>query len=491
MKNIAIVGRGHGGSPEIAALNAAMPGSPYNDSPESYVDDMVKAGYGISDRNLLLPMCEILPEAIAFLEEIGITFAKENGFYKLRQTSGCRCPRSLCDTGRILGKQMLPMLMDYLEDSVTFVDGKAVRLLTKNGRIAGAVALSPQNTLQTIAAPVAVAAWGGVGDLYPHSTYAQDVDGSGLAAAFEAGLSLVDIEFLEYEPLVTLFPQNCLGEMCPTAMLGEGAYLLNTKGERFLLAKRPEGEAGAAKTLINKAIAEERAAGRTTERGGVFADMRYISLETLKAYPWFYNRMLQRGFDVKTDLLEIGPAAHSHSGGIVVTSDCGTELEGLYAVGEASGGYHGACRMGGNAASQTVGTGYICAEHIAARSMPAVSRPDAIPDIPVDPPVRRKIRMAVHQALDTGMNLVRTASSLRRCLETLAELESEAAGDVLAASRITGATLMCHAALAREESRGTHTRGDFPEQGSEAYSLVMSKGHENTPAIQKTIRGVA
>lgn len=487
-KNITLVGNGHGGSPEIAALNAVMPGSPHNDSVPRHIDDMMRAGYGVNDKALLVPMCSVLPEAVRFLEDIGATFTRENGFYKLRQTSGCSCPRSLCDTGMIMGKRLLPVLVDYVKDTSVFIDGQAVELLTNDNRIAGAVILTPANETLVVDARVVVAAWGGVGDLFPNSTYRQDVDGSGLAAAWKAGLPLIDLEFLEYEPLVTLHPESLFGEPCPTAILADGAYLLNSDGERFLLKKLPEGESGAGKSLINKAIGEERAAGRTTARGGVFADMRHLSEETLNAYPWFNNRMLQGGVDVRKELLEVGPVAHSHSGGILVDPHCKTAIRGLYVVGEASGGYHGACRMGGNAASQTLGTGFICAEQIAAEDASAYFGRSSVPTVPVDLAVRRETREAVHKALDAGMNLVRTAQGLRQCLDTLAALEKKASADVLAAGRVTAAKLVSAAALAREESRGTHTRGDFPKQGDEAYALAVEPQPDGAFAIRRITR---
>lgn len=482
-KNVALVGRGHGGSTEIAALNAAMPGSPHDDSPERHAADMVAAGYGLSDQSLLQPMCAVLPDAVHFLEEIGVTFAREGRFYKLRQTSGCSCPRSLCDTNGLVGKQILAALMAYLKDFATFVDGQAVRLLAADGKAAGAVVLTPRNELLTVRSSFVLAAWGGVGDLFPNSTYTQDVDGSGLAAAYDAGLTLIDLEFVEYEPMVTLAPLEAFGEPCPTAMLGEGAFLLNADGERFLLQKRPQGEAGAAKTLINKAIGEELAAGKGTDKGGVYADLRHLSLETLHAYPWFYNRLLKAGRDVKKELLDVGPVAHSHSGGIMVNARCETGIRDLYAVGEASGGYHGACRMGGNAAPQTLGTGFIAAGEIAGKDAPAASGAAGMPAIAVSPAVRQGVRSSVHAVLNDGMGLVRTREGLTRALEKLAALRAEAASDVLAASRVTGAELLCSAALAREETRGTHNRGDFPESTPERFSLTLTRRDGASPAV--------
>lgn len=137
-------------------------------------------------------------------------------------------------------------------------------------------------------------------------------------------------------------------------MLGEGAYLLNAKGERFLLQKRPQGEAGAPKSLINRMIWQQVKMGVGSPKGGCWVDMRHLPVQVLQGYPWFYNRIKAAGIDPQHELLEVAPMAHSFSGGVRVDRQYRSSLAGLYAVGEAAGGVHGACRCAGNAASQAV-----------------------------------------------------------------------------------------------------------------------------------------
>ena len=109
-----------------------------------------------------------------------------------------------------------------------------------------------------------------------------------------AGAEMIDMEFLEFEPLVILSPPGAFGEPSPTAMLGEGGQLKNADGERFLLAVRPQGEAGASKSLINREAWKQIQAGKGGPHGGVYLDLRHIDKDILKSYPWFYNRLMTR-----------------------------------------------------------------------------------------------------------------------------------------------------------------------------------------------------
>ena len=476
---ITLVGTGNGGSPDIAALNAPLPapGAPCTDSPELQAADMLAAGYGLNDPALPGPMCAILPEGIAFLEALGVRFARDGASFKRRLASGSSCPRSLCDTGKLVGKQIVSCLEAFLHGKVRELSARCVALLRKpGGGMAGIMVHDGQGEPFPLWAPVVVAAWGGVGNLFPNSTYPGDVDGCGLAMAHAIGAPLVDLEFVEFEPLVTLVPVAAAGEPCPTAMLGEGAHLLNAAGERFLLRVRPQGEGGAPKSLINDAIAKEIEAGRGTPHGGVHVDLRHIPLEVLRGYPWFYERLLRHGHDVKTTLLEVAPAAHSHSGGLVVDADYATPVPGLFAVGEAAGGAHGACRMAGNAASQALASGLLAADRLAAGQLaPGETDAAPLPPCPARPQERADLLRAVQQLMGKTMGLYREGASLRETLAALRTLYA-AATDTVAQQRILAAFLTTTAALARTESRGTHQRRDFPDSDSALYNLVLATG---------------
>lgn len=243
--DVLVVEQGAGGTPAIAAINFVLPGNPYGDTPEHYAEDMLAAGYHIGDRELVEDMAKASQAAYELLVRCGVTFARrEDGTLLYRHLSGHRCPRSLCQTDGLIGVQLRQKLRRVLETrGVTFMNRECVRLLSDGERVYGATLLDRAhfNLIDNVYASVVIAAWGGVGCLFPQTTYPADVNGRSLAMAWRAGAALCDLEFVEYEPMVMASPEATVGEPCPTAMLGEGAHLVNSRGERFLLAARPQG----------------------------------------------------------------------------------------------------------------------------------------------------------------------------------------------------------------------------------------------------------
>lgn len=480
--DIAIVTSGYGGTPYIAALNAVLTPNPWGDSAGQHAQDMFQAGYRINDVSLVTEMCAAAPRCVELLQQWGVEFAVKDGKLQRRHASGSQYPRSLCQTSDLLGKQLISKLWDLLlRAGVTFFSETiCIDVLTEENSVRGITVtdLSGANC-RNIYAPVVIAAWGGIGNLFPDSTYPGDIDGRALAMAYEAGASLIDLEFLEFEPMVSIWPPDAKGEPCPTAMLGEGASLRNGDGERFLLKIRPQGEAGAPKTLINRAIWKELADGKGSPHGGVYVDLRHIPVAILKGYPWFYHRITEAGLDLTQELLEVGPVAHSYSGGMKVSADYQTTVKGLFAVGEAMGGIHGACRLAGNAATQALVSGILGAEGVLRGDFRPIRHLDYQLRYAANREVRERVTAEVHQIVGRALGAQRNRAGLEAGNQEITALltHPDTMTDTLARQTAWSARLMMTSASLRRESRGSHFRSDYPETSGEwQCSIELRRG---------------
>lgn len=488
-KDIGIYTIAHGATPYIAAINFVLPGNSFGDTPGQYAEDMMHAGYDIANRQLVEDMCAASYEGYMLMKRWGIEFALlGKGFPRLRKTSGSSLPRSLCSTDRLIGEQIIAQMTKGLEENGVTIhkDCEVLRLIKKDGKVCGITVKDCSTEVFNVFAGTVTAAWGGVGGILGLTTYPDDVSGRMFSEAFAAGARLVDMEFLEFEPMIVIDPPEAAGEPCPTAMLGEGAYLLNADLERFILKSRPQGEAGSSKTLLNKAIWGELKLGKGSPHGGVYVDLRHISEETLRMYPWFYHRLKRAGKNPAKELIEVAPMAHSISGGIAVDRDYRSSVEGLYAIGEAAGSIHGACRIGGNASSQAAVSGMICAEAVAKiDSTPTAMTLDT--EYSQDPILEKTFVPRIKKLAAEALGAFRCRETLEKSSEELSAMLSsgELNSDTATKQMALTVLIMVKAALAREESRGVHIRTDFPltDQDFER-GLLIQQGANGLPEVR-------
>ncbi|MDB4896729.1 MAG: fumarate reductase subunit [Firmicutes bacterium] len=487
-----------GASPFILAFNALTAGADSGDSAERYGADMVRGGAGLNDRRLVSSLVHGTGAVVSELAEWGVPFARTEADYTLRHLGGSSCPRSVYvreGTGKAALRVMAARAREHGVELVAGV--RVLSLLRHGGRVVGALAVRLRDgALFTVQAGAVVLAAGGAGRIYAGSTYPTDVNGSGYALAYAAGATLVDMEFVQFEPTVVAPPLACHGMEMPTAMLGDGAMLLNNQGEQFMLRYNPgHGEKGVEKAFLACCIQREVDEGRGFPGGTVLFDARVLPPQVLEGYPNHVRRLRAAALDPAREAVPVRPAAHSHMGGVHIEPGGGTGVPGLFAAGEVTGGVHGASRLAGNSGSDVLVNGGLAGRSAAAfasggqpGTVPiAVLAAEAFAAMPTgEILLAKQVKERVSNILAHGAGLIRSEALLQAGRTELAEVGALLAttsastqlngGDARtvdipavvehleAQQHLLVAEMILASALARTESRGAHRRTDCPER---------------------------
>lgn len=513
---VTMVSRARGASPYVIGFNSPLGSIDPRDNPEIYFDDVVRAGYGLNDRRLVHVLAD---RAISSYEELarrGVPFAHTpDGRIAQRHLSGNTYPRSVYvpeGTGTSIVKTLHKHACD---EGIQIVSGMTVIDLLRDGEAVVGVLLCKPHTyeLTVIGARSVVMAMGGIGRLYANSTYPADVNADALSLALEAGASLIDMEFVQFEPLVVVWPIGCRGMEMPTAMLGDGARMRNRLGERFMMAYNPpHAEKQIEKAKMSLFIQREIDAGRGFPGGGVEFDATMLSPEQLESYVSHCKRLRASGVDPATTAPLVAPAAHSMMGGVAVDEWCWSGIPGLYVGGEAAGGVHGASRIAGNGCSDTLVFGAVAGEGavqgmhvdkardwnaIAARAAAELKAMTGV--TPITQETIGDAKESIRQTLACAAGIWRSGSALqagRDALLSMAEELSQArAADLRGAIALREARRMASIAhiivessLSRTESRGAHQRTDFPSTDDAQWRRHVSfrVGPDGTPLQEFT-----
>ena len=506
---VVIAYHARGASQHIIGFNVPRIGEGQPDSPQAYAEDTIAGGYGLNDRQLVNVMAAAAERALEELLELGVPLARDGNSIARRHLSGSRFPRSVYHPEGIgrLAWQTLVQEAERLQ--VQCLSGwKALQLLRHDEAVVGAL-LSRRDGSECVAvhASAVVLATGGIGALYADSTYPVDITADSYGFALQCGATLIDMEFVQFEPTVVTEPTQCRGMEMPTAMFADGATLRNAQGERFMFRHNPQhGEMQIEKAKIALAVQEEIDAGRGC-RGAVFFDTSAIPRARLKTYVSHFTRLRNAGGDPSVGPILIKPAAHSQMGGIRIDPQCRTGVNGLLAAGEASGGVHGASRIAGNGASDAIIFGGIAGCSAAGMQ----SHPGNVPWEDVHRraldafaalesnhtgPSPDEIKDAVRKVMLSGVGIRRNAEDLSEALSALSSLRKRAAAGLRferpsdriraheAFGFITIGEVIARSALARRESRGAHWRVDFPARDDAHWLCHITARHSDAGAIE-------
>jgi succinate dehydrogenase / fumarate reductase flavoprotein subunit len=349
--------RSHSGAAE-GGINAAL-GNSGEDSPETHAFDTVKGSDYLGDQDAIEIFTKEAPGDIYQLEHWGAVFSRnEDGKLAQRPFGAAGSPRTVFSadiTGHVLIHVLYEQVMKRMETGSlkVYEEFFAWRLVESDGRCQGVIAWDLLNGgLQLITAKTVILATGGMGRLYRTTTNAYACTGDGPALALQAGVPLKDMEFMQFHP-TTLFPT---GILLTEGCRGEGAYLINKDGERFMKRYAPNAMELASRDVVSRSEQTEIDEGRGVN-GSIFLDMRHLGPDRIiERLPGSRElSMTFAGLDPIYDPIPVRPGAHYHMGGVETDNWGATELEGLYASGEtACVSVHGANRLGGNSLMETI-----------------------------------------------------------------------------------------------------------------------------------------
>ncbi len=430
------------------------------------------------------------------LEQWGALFDRTKGGDILQRAFGGHTFKRLCHVGDRTGLEMIRTLQDrgvqqgidvYMECAVT-------RLLTDGGRVTGAFGYWRENgRFVLFKAKSIVIATGGIGKAWQITSNSWEYTGDGMALAYDAGADLIDMEFVQFHPTGMIWPPGVQGILVTEAVRGEGGTLTNKDGERFMKRYDPEKMELSTRDVVARAIYTEVKEGRGTEHGGAYLDISQKPADyVIRKLPSMYHQFKDLAdVDITKGPMEVGPTCHYMMGGIRVDAETAeSTLPGLFAAGEAAAGLHGANRLGGNSLSDLLvfgrraGLAAAQAARRASASSPDSAQIEEASRELLDPFERPggESPYAIHRDLQEKMQrlvgIFRVEEDLRQALTEIAALRQRLARVQVDGSRLfnpgwhlardlksmlTVTEAVTRSALTRQESRGAHSRIDYPK----------------------------
>lgn len=458
------------------------------DSPQLHFNDTMACGAGLCNPQAVRVLVEEGPARVRELMELGVRFDRNGGGLAFTREGAHSRKRVVHARGDATGREVAEALMhstSHLENVKWFQDTFTIDVLTVGGRACGVLARRPDGRMVIFAGRAVILATGGLGALFEHTTNPDSATGDGMAMAYRAGADLVDMEFIQFHPTV-LDLEGAPRFLISEAVRGEGAILVNERGERFMPRYHPLGELAPRDAVVRAMTEEMNASGG----GRIFLDMTPLGRRRIEErFPLIYRTCLEYGLDVTLEAIPVSPAAHYSMGGISIDLWGKTTIPGLFACGEAaSNGVHGANRL----ASNSLLDGLVFAKRAALKAAEFVA------DVPScdlraidgrgDAPGRAcspgesagSFRSALRRAMMMGAGVVRNERGLlsaRERLHSLAfalDVEGSDPSWFELQNMLTIADVITKAALTRTESRGGHFREDFPEASDERWLVHLT-----------------
>ena len=476
-------------------IAAAMANVDHADDWRTHFRDTMRGGKLLNNWRMAQIHAQEAPERVRELEQWGALFDRTQDGQILQRAFGGHTFRRLCHVGDRTGLEMIRTLQDrgvqlgidvYMECTIT-------RLLKDGDRIAGAFGYwREQGRFAVFRAKSIVMATGGIGKAWKITSNSWEYTGDGMALAYDAGAELMDMEFVQFHPTGMVWPPGVQGILVTEAVRGEGGVLRNKLGERFMEKYDPKKMELSTRDVVARAIYTEVREGRGTEHGGAYLDISQKPADYVKKkLPSMYHQFKELAdVDITQGPMEVGPTCHYMMGGIRVEAETAkSSVPGLFAAGEAAAGLHGANRLGGNSLSDLLvfgrRAGLAAAEHaktvqdrpIDFGQIEAATREMLAPFARKDGENPYTIHRDLQKTMQNLVGIFRNKEDLIHALEELEKLKERTGRLSVEGSRLfnpgwhlaqdlkamlTVSEAVTRSALARQESRGAHSRIDHP-----------------------------
>ncbi len=461
-----------------------------DDSADLHVADTIAAGDGLVDERAARALAEDAPARIADLEALGVMFdRKSDGVFSLGREGAHGRNRIAHVGGDSAGAAIMAALLKAARanENIHIVPGwNAASLIVEGGAVTGMVTrggVEADAPALAFRAPTTVLATGGVGALYAVTTNPAGSRGHGLGLAALAGAQVSDVEFVQFHPTAIACEEDP-APLATEALRGEGATLLRADGSRLMEGVHRDLEL-APRDIVAREIATEISHG-----GSVLLDCRAAVGDRFAArFPTVYAAAMRNGIDPVTTPIPVAPAAHYHMGGVATDLAGAASLPGLYACGEVSRtGAHGANRLASNSLLESIVFGARIADSIASLGDhgPAPTTPPAGGDAPKGPDPHAAEITRLRQSMSLNVGVARSAAALESTLDLIRAFEDHAEPDAAGYRNVLAAALLITAAAhRRHESRGGHSRLDFPHRAdalAHPLPLTLEQAHETGTA---------
>ncbi len=512
-----LLGKAHTSMAE-GGYNVAIGNVDPADNIDTHFKDTVVGGNYLNNQRLVEVLVRDAAERIYDLEEFGAVFDRTPEGKIAQRAFGKQTWRRTAYASDRTGSEIMVTLTEAIRKTSVRVFDEifATRLLLADGRVAGVAAIDLKyGDYLIFRARSVVVATGGAGRIYKVTSNAQLDVGDGYAMAYEAGCEMVDMEHVQFHPTGQVKPESARGRLVTEAVRGEGGILLNNRGERFMLKYYPEVIELAGRDQVTRSIMTEIMQGRGTPDGGVYLSLAHLPRSIIDfRLESMVEQFADAGVDIHEEPMVVSPTAHHFMGGIKIDEEAATNIPGLYAAGECTGGVHGGNRLGGNALADTQVFGAIAGANAAkfakSKSLTGFNRDEAMKEFDwLEGMLHRKegtspadARSKLTELMWEKVQIFRNEKDMAYAVQELRRMEKEIVPRIKVdvqvkrfnpgwhqaiefGHMVTTARMVAEAALLRKGSRGAHFRTDADPNDKGYYNIVIRKGADGQMELRK------